>query len=178
MALPRSVGYLQKTFNYSKKRPMNTSLSHSLLISLLLTLAGTSHAASHNTCTSVTQPEGTYSCAGECVITDAKGNQSLIQVSGETDRIQRYPGSQHGIYQVDIEGGGGFKETEIGPLNLQTLYTATSHVSDGQYPVLENYIFQADKQCHAQKFTKVVRNPTSGQFKACVLQCEKHTGKP
>ncbi|MGK7924631.1 MAG: hypothetical protein AB4290_05140 [Spirulina sp.] len=80
-----------------------------------------------------------------------------------------------GIYKVEISAptdNGEFTETEIGPLVGCTLYTATESVSDNQFPVLEDYIFQ-DSSGPANGFTKVVRNPSRSDFKTCTVDCTR-----
>lgn len=124
-------------------------------------------------CSAVNAIEGTYQCTGECVVTDASGNRSLVAVSEETDIIKRYTGSKAGLYEVHITGADNFKELEIGALTGLEMRTATAQVSDGIYPVLEEYIFTTDESCQAKGFTKIVRNPGRENFKACSILCEK-----
>jgi len=126
-------------------------------------------------CPQTTELPGTYVCSGECVVT-TDGTPSVRQVTGETNVISRYPGASSEIYQVVIDGGGGFHELEIGPLSKNELRTATAKVSDGLYPVLEEYVFTEDGQCRATGFTKLVRNPTEDAFKACRITCSKSSG--
>jgi hypothetical protein len=123
-------------------------------------------------CPQTTDLPGTYICSGECVVT-TNGTRSVQKVTGETDVISRYPGATSEMYQVLITGAGGFHELEIGPLSQNELRTATADVSDGQYPVLEEYVFAMDGQCRATGFTKLVRNPTKSAFKACRITCTK-----
>jgi hypothetical protein len=132
-------------------------------------------AAPANTpqCPTVRAIEGTYQCSGECVVRGADSVLSVIKVPEEVDRVERFPGSAAGIYQVAVTGGGGFRELEIGPLVGHTLSTATADVTDKQYPVLEEYVFQSGPQCLARGFTKTARNPSNSNFKACVLKCVK-----
>lgn len=123
-------------------------------------------------CEAVTEIEGEYSCTGECIVTDSAGNRSFAAVSGETDTVRRYPGADD-LYQVNITGGNDFHELEIGALAGVTLRTATAEVSDGQFPVLEEYVFQTDPVCNALGITKIVRNPSPESFKSCAIRCEK-----
>ncbi|MEM8718687.1 MAG: hypothetical protein AAGE84_05190 [Cyanobacteria bacterium P01_G01_bin.39] len=122
-------------------------------------------------CNTVTNIIGEYQCAGECVVT-VDGKKELRSVSGETDSIEYFPSSDK-IYQVEINGGNDFSETEIGSLVGNTLRTATAQVSDNQFPVLEEYIFEADLSGQAKSFTKIVRNPSLRNFKSCNIQCKK-----
>ena len=138
----------------------------------LLMILSHSHAVGAN-CANSIPIEGTYACTGECVVTDAQGKQSIVEVTGETDTIAKYPGSQKNIYEVHIQGSNGFQETEIGLLDQHTLYAATSHVSDGKYPVMENYLFMTDRLCQVPSYSKIVLDPIAGQFKACTIQCKK-----
>ncbi len=125
-------------------------------------------AAAHE-CDTVTDVEGVYDCTGECVVTGR-----IVEVSGETDTVKRFPGAKAEIYQITITGGAGFHEIEIGALAGLTLRTATAQVSDGNYPVLEEYVFDpAGPTCEARRYTKIVRNPTPGDFKACAILCVK-----
>jgi len=124
-------------------------------------------------CNTVSDVEGAYQCGGECVVTAADGSRQLQSVSGETDTISRFAGAAEGLYQINITSGGGFSELEIGALASLTLRTATAEVSDGQFPVLEEYVFETGPACQALSFTKIVRNPTPAQFKACTIRCEK-----
>ncbi|OHX10313.1 hypothetical protein BI347_21215 [Chromobacterium sphagni] len=113
---------------------------------------------------------GVYHCSGECVVTASDGSHSLTQVSGEEDRIRRFDGARW-MYQIDIVGGGGFAEQEIGGLSGHALQAVTAHVSDQQYPVLEEYVFEMDGSCRASKYVKTVRNPNPVAMKACSLVC-------
>lgn len=124
-------------------------------------------------CDAVTDIEGKYTGAGECVRTDKDGKRIVSTVAAETDIIERYPEAKESLYQVAITGGDGFHELEIGALTGKVLYTATAEVSDTTYPVLEQYIFEVDESCKAVGFTKVVRNPDPDHFKACVIYCKK-----
>lgn len=129
-----------------------------------------------NTCINVTDIEGEYSCQGECIVTASDGQKTLVKVTGETDRIislQEKAGSNNGLYEVYITGKDNFKELEIGALTERTLRTATADVSDGQYPVLEEYVFETDPFCKAIAYTKIVRNPTQKNFKTCAIFCRK-----
>ncbi len=128
-----------------------------------------------NTCDNVTGIEGEYDCSGQCVVTDSTGKKSLITVSVETDNVKRFSDSSKDLYQVEITGADNFHEVEIGALSGLTLRTATAAVSDSLYPVLEEYIFDTDPSCNAVGFTKIVRNPTKKDFKACVIYCKKKT---
>lgn len=142
----------------------------SLLLSLpLVALAVFPARAEH--CPATMKIEGTYQCSGECVVT-TNGTRSLIQVPTETDVITAFPGSRQGLYQVTITGGGDFRETEIGPLHRCVLSTATSQVSDGHYPVLEEYYFNPKRRT-VTGFTKIVRNPEPNNFKTCKIECTK-----
>ena len=122
-------------------------------------------------CDSVTDIEGAYSCTGGCAVTDGR---SFFSVCGETDTVRHYPAGSAEFYEVTIEGKGGFFEVEIGPLVGTILRTSTSYVSDGIYPVLEDYVFDTDSSCRATGFTKIVRNPTKENFKSCVVHCPKN----
>lgn len=124
-------------------------------------------------CAGVESVEGVYHCAGECVLRADDGGTKLVEISGEVDEISRIDGAKTGLYQSKITGAGGFSETEIGALKGKVMRTATAHVSDGHFPVLEEYLFEHDKNCAATAYTKIVRNPTQDQFKACNIRCEK-----
>ena len=150
-------------------------ISYARLLPALLLAGCATPSATAPICPQTMDLPGTYGCSGECVIT-TNGVRAVRQVTGETDVISRYPGASSEIYQVVIDGGGGFHELEIGPLSENELRTATAEVSDGLYPVLEEYIFTADGQCHATGFTKLVRNPTHSDFKACRITCTKSSG--
>jgi hypothetical protein len=157
------------------------SLMHCLILLLLSGLVlGGCQTTSPNTstqtssCDTVTGIEGEYTCTGECVITEG-GTRVLVQVTGETDSVKRFPGSSGSLYQVKIVGGNGFKELEIGVLNGRTLRTATAEVSDSLFPVIEEYVFETDSSCKVVGFTKIVRNPNARSFKACVIHGKKNT---
>jgi hypothetical protein len=122
--------------------------------------------------------EGVYDCSGECVLRDEGGGTRLVEISGEVDTISRIEGSKTGLYQSNITGAGGFSEQEIGALSGRVMRTATARVSDGQFPVLEEYLFETDATCGATGYTKIVRNPTQEQFKACNIHCEKQAQAP
>lgn len=149
----------------------NSLLKLTLLQTALLLTVSQANAAEH--CTAIEKIEGTYQCRGECVISDGSGSKSLISVSGEEDTISLWHGSKHGIYQIDIKGGNGFREYEIGSLVGNKMNTATANVTDGQYPVLEQYTFAGNSKCKAKKFTKTVLNPNPKNFKACTIICKK-----
>ncbi|KUM03683.1 hypothetical protein KIF53_17600 [Chromobacterium subtsugae] len=142
------------------------------LAAILSVQAASAADAAAGQCRTLTDIEGRYRCAGECVTTAADGSRSLVKVSGEEDAIRRFDGSQW-IYQIDITGSGGFAETEIGGLSGHVLQTATAHVSDQQYPVLEEYAFAADDHCRATGYVKTVRNPDPVALKACSLACSR-----
>ncbi len=125
-------------------------------------------------CNAVENITGDYQCSGQCVITGDSGRE-LISVSGETDTINFFSSMSEYFYQVDIVGGTieePFFETEIGPLIGTTLWTATAEVNDGEYPVLEEYLFDTDGSCNATGFTKIVRNPSEEHFKTCFVYCD------
>lgn len=146
----------------------------SLNAALGLLVAGilvASHAQARDVCTMII--EGTYQCHGECVVTDAMGEKSLATVTGEIDKITRWNDSKHGIYQIDITGSNNFREQEIGTLVDHQMQTATINVSDGQYPVLEQYIFRSNSCGQASRFTKTVLNPSKDNFKTCSIVCQK-----
>jgi hypothetical protein len=147
-------------------------LNHTLAALVTIFLLA-NHAQAKESCTTVKEIEGTYQCGGECVISDAAGEKSLITVSGEVDKISRWNGSKHGIYQINITGGNDFREQEIGSLVGHQMQTATANVSDGQYPVLEQYTFRSNASCQAREFTKTVLNPSKDNFKACTIICTK-----
>jgi hypothetical protein len=123
-------------------------------------------------CEAIKEVVGRYSCSGECVVTKADGTREVVQVSGETDTVRRYPGAAGELFEVSIESGT-FSELEIGALVGDTLRTATAQVSDAQYPVLEEYVFAAGPSCEARSFSKVVRNPSQASFKSCLIRCQK-----
>ena len=124
-------------------------------------------------CASVVGIEGVYHCAGECVLRAEGEATKLVEITGEVDRISRIEGARTELYQSRITGAGGFSETEIGALKGRVMRTATAQVSDGHFPVLEEYLFEHDENCAATAYTKIVRNPTQDQFKACNIRCEK-----
>jgi hypothetical protein len=115
--------------------------------------------------------EGKYTGHGECVITDSTGAKLVIEFT-EHDAIEKYPGAKNELYKVSITGDG-FSETELGALSGNVLRTATSVVSDGNFPVLEEYIFETDASGNVTGFTKIVRNPTDDQFKTCIVNGKK-----
>lgn len=160
---------------------MNTKISfRSLMLTLFAALAlvtikvmGGDVRAQVSACDSAADVEGEYRCAGECVVAGADGKMQVVSVSGETDRIRRFPEAREQLYEINIEGEGGFHEIEIGALVGLTLRTATVKVSDAKFPVLEEYLFNVGPACKAQGFTKIVRNPSADSFKSCVINCGK-----
>lgn len=124
-------------------------------------------------CRSVTAVEGEYHCSGECVVRGSDNDIRVVAVSGEVDVLSRVEGATQALYQNEITAGNNFRELEIGTLSGRTLRTATAQVSDGHYPVLEEYIFDYDVSCAALGFTKIVRNPSQENFKACSIDCVK-----
>lgn len=147
------------------------------LLGVLLALAGCRQQqlapeARPPRCETVTEIAGEYRCSGECIVTDAAGQRQVLRVSDETDIVQRFPGAEAPLYQVNITGGGGFSELEVGALVGDTLRAATAAVSDDQYPVLEEYVFETDSSCRARGFAKVVRNPSKAAFKSCSIRCQ------
>ena len=129
-------------------------------------------------CSPVRGIEGSYQCSGECIVNDASAAASpphyvVKPVSGEIDRVERFPGADAGMYRITITGTDGFREVEIGPLVGRTLSAATAEVSDNHYPVLEDYVFQSGARCIARGYRKIVRNPSEGHFKSCVIDCVK-----
>lgn len=117
---------------------------------------------------------GSYACQGAC----ARADSTTFQVNGEVDTVYLISGSEN-LYRVQIEGQGGFYETEIGALSVSgVLRTATSNVSDSIYPVLEEYEFYnivalPNGQQQANSFQKTVRGPDHGAFKACSVTCNR-----
>jgi hypothetical protein len=145
-----------------------------ILISLAVSLPAVSQAREkREDCISVEHIEGVYHCAGECVLRANDGGNRVVEISGEVDEISRIEGARTGLYQSSISGAGGFSELEIGALFGRVMRTATAKVSDGHFPVLEEYLFEHDASCSATAYTKIVRNPTRDQFKACNIRCEK-----
>lgn len=138
-----------------------------------ITMAGHSPADSTAQCRNVINVAGTYSCGGECIIRKGSGNTKLVKVSGEVDVLSKYAGATTGLYQNEITGSDNFKETEIGALAGRVIRTATAKVSDGEYPVLEEYVFDTDESCSALGYTKIVRNPSQDNFKTCNIYCKK-----
>lgn len=126
-------------------------------------------------CVAVTEIEGVYECGGECVVTK-DGSRQLVPVHGETDTIERFPEATEELYRVSISGNSDFHEVEIGALSGLVLRTATAEVSDGQFPVLEEYVFEVGPTCEAMGFTKIVRNPNPEYFKSCAIRCERAAG--
>ena len=127
---------------------------------------------------------GDYDCNVACVardVDDMNENQITDELVGfkptedETDSITAFQLDQVGetdnIYQVNISSGD-FQEVEIGPFVGCTLYTATESVTDGRFPVLEEYIFQEGSGM-ADEFTKIVRNPSQESFKTCKVSCTR-----
>lgn len=145
---------------------LNLLLSSALLITA-------SQAVASESCAVIKNIEGAYQCSGECITTNSSAQKTLIKVSDEVDTISAWPGSKFGLYQIDIKGSDGFRELEIGSLVGNKMNTATANVTDGLYPVLEEYTFTGDSKCNAKKFTKTVLNPTPGNFKACTVICKK-----
>ena len=118
---------------------------------------------------------GSYTCSVACIARDDSDGLMGFTASEEKDTIEAFAidtvGESEDIYKVEIASADGkFTETEIGPLVGCTLYTATESVSDNQFPVLEEYIFEEDFG-PAESFTKVVRNPNRGDFKTCKVEC-------
>lgn len=117
--------------------------------------------------------EGVYECSGECIVTNASGERTVITVSVETDKVKRYSDETKGLYQVSITGSDNFTELELGALSGLTLRTATAQVSDSTYPVLEEYVFDTDESGKVIGYTKTVRNPDPKNFKTCVIYGKK-----
>ena len=140
-----------------------------------LVLASCESVPSSGSCSSVREVEGIYSCVGECVMREASGDLVVQSVTGERDAITPFPGAtSQPIFQNHITSTeSSFEELEIGTLVGLTMRTATAEVNQGGYPVLEEYVFEAGPSCEAVGFTKVVRNPTHNNFKACSIQCNK-----
>lgn len=114
---------------------------------------------------------GVYACHGAC--SDRNGVVTLVDE--EIDTLSAI-NSTLGLYRVGITGAD-FSETEIGVLKLNVLRTATANVSNGQYPVLEEYVFNQHSGM-ASSFTKIVRgipakNDSRSAFKACAIQCTR-----
>ncbi|NJN46179.1 MAG: hypothetical protein HC808_06540 [Candidatus Competibacteraceae bacterium] len=130
-------------------------------------------AATESKCLTVTSVDGEYHCTGECVVRSSAGGNELVEVTGEVDVIQKIEGAKTGLYQSEISGSNDFHELEIGALTGMTLRTATAKVSDDKFPVLEEYVFEHDTSCAATGYTKIVRNPSQQNFKACNIRCEK-----
>lgn len=126
---------------------------------------------------------GDYDCNVGCVARDVDDmDQDQItdelvgfKATGETDSIAAFKLDQvektEDFYQVNISNGE-FQEVEIGSFVGCTLHTATESVSDNRFPVLEEYIFQEDSGI-ANKFTKIVRNPSQASFKTCKVSCTR-----
>ena len=159
---------------------MRFSLLASCLGAFLLTGCQTDAAddtaaapPSSTACATVADVEGVYACTGQCVVTEAAGTKNVITIN-VTDSLSVYPGSDpgSGLYSIAVSAGD-FRETEIGALVGLTMRTATSEVSDNNFPVLEELLFETSPTCAAERYTKVVRNPTQDQFKACSLVCTK-----
>jgi len=162
----------------SKRLPTSSFELCQVAVAALLALAGTlpgeSVAAEQQKhCISVEHIEGVYHCAGECVLRADDGGTRLVEISDEVDEISRIEGAKAGLYQSSITGAAGFSELEIGALHGKVMRTATARVSDGHFTVLEEYVFEHDASCSATAYTKIVRNPTKAQFKACNIRCEK-----
>jgi hypothetical protein len=152
--------------------------TRALLFGVVLLLGGCRQehvvpAAGPPRCEAITEIVGKYECGGECIVPGKDGAREVVKVSGEVDTVERYPGTESELYQVNITGSGGFSELEIGALVGDTLRTATAQVSDEKYPVLEEYIFDADSACKARGFFKVVHNPSKADFKSCLIRCQK-----
>lgn len=155
----------------------STSLFKFLLVTTLLVVTlitgwGSTEFTANadaSVCNTVTKINGMYHCSGKCVTSTGERKP----VSDEKDVVEHLHGENDSFYRVDIENGS-FHEVEVGPLVGSTLRTATAQVSDNQFPVLEEYIFdKSDLDGYAQGFTKIVRNPSKENFKSCVLYCEK-----
>lgn len=145
------------------------------VVFLITDLGGAEFSANAetSTCNTVTNINGEYQCSGKCVV-KSDDEWKFIMVSGEKDTVAHFPvGSSDMFYRVDIENND-FQEVEIGSFIGSTLRTATAQVSDNKFPVLEEYLFdRSDLAGRAQGFTKIVRNPSEGNFKSCVLHCQK-----
>jgi hypothetical protein len=151
-------------------------MKHSIQLSTLALFFTTISANASNNCAVINDIVGTYHCSGECIVTDSAANKKLIKIDGEVDTISAWPESTKGLYQIDIsKNDNGFRELEIGALVNNKMNTATAHVTDGQYPVLEEYTFvgKSKKNCEAKGYTKTVLNPTPEAFKSCVISCTK-----
>ncbi|NEQ69311.1 MAG: hypothetical protein F6K21_28240 [Symploca sp. SIO2D2] len=120
--------------------------------------------------------EGRYNCNVACIVRDVNDGLKGLTAEGEIDIITSF--TKDGVtkedefYKVEIEGDDGFHEEEIGPRLDCSLYTATESVSDNQFPVLEEYIFQENNGA-VSGFTKIVRNPSRADFKTCKVECIK-----
>lgn len=155
-----------------------TLIAVAVLLSLSMQRPGfaseTQASSTATSCPGVQHVEGSYQCRGECAVQVANSTKlKVVQVEGERDRIQRLPGATAQMLQVEIHGNDGFYELEVGPLVGNTLSTATVEVSDQQYPVIEEYVFQTQNSCFVSSFTKTVRGLTPGKFKSCILQCAR-----
>lgn len=119
---------------------------------------------------------GSYTCNVACVLREEGKLSSFSNFfHSETDTITTFTSDAiedwYGFYDVNIVSGD-FTEREIGPMVGCTLYTATESVSDDQFPVLEEYIFE-NGSGEANGFFKVVRNPSKPNFKTCKVYCSK-----
>ncbi len=131
-------------------------------------------SAQASTCESGVNITGVYQCTSECIIKENGRFSYRPPEGGETDTVRDFAwiGSKD-LYVVDIEASG-FHETEIGPLVDSKLWTATSEVSDGKFPVLEEYVFNCNNSPYfVDGFTKVVRNPSQENFKSCIVKCTR-----
>ncbi|NES24367.1 MAG: hypothetical protein F6K41_37025 [Symploca sp. SIO3E6] len=117
--------------------------------------------------------KGSYKCDVACVVRDVNDGLKGLTIHGEIDTITSFTKDEvikeDEFYQVEIINGD-FHEVEIGPRFHCSLYTATESVSDNQFPVLEEYIFQ-EEDGKASGFTKIVRNPSRANFKTCKVDC-------
>lgn len=123
---------------------------------------------------------GDYACTPKCIIREDGNLNYQGNLGGEIDTVEHYPEADTSFYKVTIKSNDGtFEETEIGPRVHSQLWTATSDVSDGNYPVLEDYFFYCNSSPYnrtlsVRNFTKIVRNPSQGNFKSCIVDCVKN----
>ncbi|NET60100.1 MAG: hypothetical protein F6K47_29330 [Symploca sp. SIO2E6] len=149
-----------------------------LLLTVMLAIGlvfGRNPVASAEGCSTANMITGSYDCDVACIAREVNDGRKGFIAHGETDTITHFTlgdvTEKDEFYKVEIKSGD-FHEVEIGPRLGCTLYTATESVSDNQFPVLEEYIFQEEngKVC---SFTKIVRNPSRADFKTCKVECTR-----
>jgi len=125
-------------------------------------------------CKSDVDITGDYQCTPKCIIRKGGHLDYYGNLGDEVDIVAKYNSDSETLYKVTIISDN-FLEQEIGPRVGSKLWTSTSYVSDGIYPVLEEYLFNCNSSFDSvHGFTKVVRNPSKENFKSCIVDCVKN----